>query len=203
MALKPLLAALLVSTCIPASAAVFTFDLWGKGGSGLLGSNENQTNPVLGGGSGGELGDGIWLDSDTNMLNIHVGWGSGNGFTDMTGTVRAGHIHGITVDTPPSAFLQNRPVLIGLDTLSGFNDSATDGGFMGSVMLTDAQETALLEGRLYLNFHTARFPGGEIRGTMVVPAPATLALALAGLALLGGVSRMSGMNGAGRRRAAV
>jgi len=38
---------------------------------------------------------------------------------------------------------------------------------VGSVLLTKAQETALLAGGLYANLHTATNPGGEIRANLV------------------------------------
>jgi hypothetical protein len=43
----------------------------------------------------------------------------------------------------------------------------------------------ILAGRSYINFHTIQYPGGEIRGFLVVPEPGTLALLAAGLGLLG------------------
>jgi hypothetical protein len=44
----------------------------------------------------------------------------------------------------------------------------------------------LLNGLTYLNVHTTAFPGGEIRGFLIaVPEPATNALLLAGLGLMG------------------
>src|SRR5512133_3816754 len=72
-------------------AAIVSFDLRGKAGTGLLPGNENAT---LAGtpGSGGELGAGIFFNDVTNLLTIDVGWGSANGFTDLTGNASAGHI---------------------------------------------------------------------------------------------------------------
>lgn len=50
--------------------------------------------------------------------------------------------------------------------------------------ITDALETDLLAGNLYLNVHTSLNPSGEIRGQLIpVPEPSTYALA--GAALLG------------------
>jgi hypothetical protein len=37
----------------------------------------------------------------------------------------------------------------------------------GSAVLTDAQAASLLAGKWYVNIHTAKNPGGEIRGQMV------------------------------------
>ena len=39
-------------------------------------------------------------------------------------------------------------------------------------------------GRAYYNIHTAQFGGGEIRGNLTVPEPATLSLLIGALGLL-------------------
>jgi hypothetical protein len=53
--------------------------------------------------------------------------------------------------------------------------------------LTAGNIAALVNAGAYINIHTSAFPGGEIRGLIVVPEPGPLALAAAGAsALFGG-----------------
>ena len=70
-----------------ASAAIVQFDLQGQAGSGLLPGNELAA--VVGGGTGGEVGGGITFDDVTKVLTLNVGWGSGQGFTDLSGDATA------------------------------------------------------------------------------------------------------------------
>ncbi|HEU4323532.1 MAG TPA: S8 family serine peptidase [Roseiflexaceae bacterium] len=72
-----------------------------------------------------------------------------------------GHIH-------RGAAGSNGPVTIPFPGTS----SATLTGTSGSVTLTDADHALLLTGGLYVNFHTAANPGGEIRGQIVAANPA-------------------------------
>jgi len=52
-----------------------------------------------------------------------------------------------------------------------------------------AQLPNILAGRSYINFHTIQYPGGEIRGFLQVPEPATLVLVGLGLLALAGIRR--------------
>lgn len=173
-----------VTAATLASATIIQIDLIGKGGSGLLSGNENGTiNGTPG--SGGEVGAGISYDDASNDLTINIGWGTGNGFINLSGNATAGHIHGTTASNAPASFNENAGVLIGLDGLGGWNANASSGGLTGTVNLSAGQETALLNGQLYINVHTAVNGGGEIRGQLIaVPEPSTYAalLGLAGLA---------------------
>jgi hypothetical protein len=175
---------LLLSTAC--QATVFDIFLEGKAGAGLISGNQNT---VINGtpGSGGEVGGGITYDDVTNNLSINIAWGSGNGFTDLTGTASDGHIHGPTPSNAPASYLEDVGVMIGFPSLSGWNPSATSGGFSNSTIpLTETQEGLLMNGRLYINIHTSANGGGEIRGQMLVPEPgsAMLLAGAAGLTLL-------------------
>ena len=160
----------IAALALPSSAAVIQFDLEGQGGSGLLGSNE--VGPVTGGGTGGEILGGITYETTTMTLSINVGWGSGQGFTDMTGTVNAAHLHG------PADQSSNGSVLIGL---SIDDNSATNGFITQDLVLSAAQEGHLYNGLIYLNGHTSANGGGEIRGNLVqVPEPSAMLFSLLG-----------------------
>lgn len=178
----------LVGGLATAPAAVLVFDLEGKAGAGLLPGNENHipassptgTPP----GTGGEVGAGITFDDVTRILTINVAWGSGNGFTDLTGNATMAHIHGVTADAPPTGFSQNAGVLYNLHTETGWNNNAINGGIFGTtVTLSALHAAALLEGKLYINVHTSANGPGEIRGNLVlVPEPETCALGMLGVA---------------------
>jgi hypothetical protein len=162
-----------------ARASVIPFNLTGKAGTGLLTGNENPT--IASGGSGDKVGAGIAFNDATDQLTINIAWGSGNGFTDLTGTATGGHIHGPTADPAPTSFTESAAILIPLNTLPGWNSSASAGGDSDTVTLTSAQASELMAGELYINVHTAINGGGEIRGYLVpVPEPASLAILVVG-----------------------
>jgi hypothetical protein len=70
----------------------------------------------------------------------------------LSGDVTAAHFHG------PAAPGENAPPMVPIEVANLAEGSAT---------LDDAQATALTEGRMYLNLHTAANPDGEIRGQVV------------------------------------
>ena len=151
---------------VSAQAHIISFDLLGKAGPGLQSGNENGTiNGTPG--SGGEIGEGIVFNDQTGVLTIRIGWGSGNGFTNLSGDAQAGHIHGPTASGGTASFTENAGVMIGLNDKPGWNPSATNGGFNGSVTLNSTQTADLFAGRLYINVHTSTNGGGEIRGNLV------------------------------------
>ncbi|HEU5101931.1 MAG TPA: CHRD domain-containing protein, partial [Roseiflexaceae bacterium] len=69
----------------------------------------------------------------------------------------------------------NGPVVVPIPT--GDNTFAAGEALIGSATLSAANALLLQQGRLYVNFHTAANPGGEIRG-QVVPVLADTALRL-------------------------
>ena len=178
---KPLLSLCLALAFASASpAAVVFFDLTGTGGSGLRTTNENPV--VAGTATGGELLGGIEFDDVTRVLTIRAGWGTVNGFTDLTGSATAGHLHIAPAANPLTG---NGGVAIGLDNLPSWNATASAGGVNGTVTVAAGDVAALLAGRFYMNVHTAANPGGELRGNLVVvPEPTASVFGLAALGLL-------------------
>lgn len=103
----------------------------------------------------------ITFDDVTNLLSWTVTW------SGLSGTVTVAHFHGPALPT------QNAGVQVGITAASPS---------VGNAVLSASQETDLLAGLWYLNIHSTTFPGGEIRGqVLVVPEPATVVLLVSGL----------------------
>ncbi len=90
----------------------------------------------------------IQFNENTNKLTWKVTY---NG---LTGPASAGHIHG------PAAMGQNAGVAI------PFSGNLNAQPVMGETTITPAQYADLAAGLYYVNIHSARFPGGEIRGQL-------------------------------------
>ena len=149
---------------IQTRAAIIQFDLIGTAGNGLLAGNE----PGVSGGTGGEIGAGITFDDATLVLSVNVGWGSGNGFSNLTSAVNNQHIHGPTTSNYGSGYTQTAGVEFNLTRSS---NNPTNGTIVNNnVVLTAAQMTNLFNGKYYINVHTVNNAGGEIRG-FLVPVP--------------------------------
>jgi len=97
-------------------------------------------------------------------LSVVAGWGSAQGFTDLTSASSASHIHGPTAANNGSGFTQTAGVL---STLTRSSSLATGGTFAQGVVLTSQQQTDLFNGKDYINIHTTNNGGGEVRGFLV------------------------------------
>lgn len=114
-----------------------------KKGIALSGDQEVPAKPGAGTGSAD-----VTYNKNTKRLSYYIM------YSNLTGNPAAGHIHG------SAARGANAAVLFPFASLP----ASTSGAVNGSVVLTAAQETDLLNGLYYFNFHTAANPGGEIRG---------------------------------------
>ena len=103
-----------------------------------------EVPPVTTGGSGTVDSS---FDKGTNTLTWTVT------YSGLSGPLTAGHIHG------PAAAGANAGVLFPFT-----GDLASP--IKGKATLTPAQVTDLMAGRYYVNLHTAKNPGGEIRGQL-------------------------------------
>ena len=103
-----------------------------------------EVPPVTTGGSGTLDSS---FDKGTNVLTWTVT------YSGLSGPLTAGHIHG------PAAAGANAGVVIPFT-----GDLASP--IKGKATLTAAQVADLMGGRYYVNLHTAKNPGGEIRGQL-------------------------------------
>lgn len=168
-------------TVVNAAPLVFT--------ASLSGANENPANASTGTGSAT-----VTWDSIAHTLGVNIQ------FADLLSPTTASHIHCCT--TPPN----NTIVATQLPRFIGFPTGVTSGLYNNVFDLTDpasfnpafitanggsvtsaeaALGAGLSAGLAYLNIHTDRFPGGEIRGFLApVPEPTSMALFAGGFAAL-------------------
>jgi len=142
----------------------------------------------------------VILDPVANTLHVDVT------FSGLEAGTTASHIH-CCLPSPEAPGI-NVGVATTTPTFPGFPLTVTAGTYSHDFSLLDAAtynpafvtleggtilsaRNALVAGigagETYLNIHTTLFPGGEIRGFLVVPEAATLLLLSAGLAGLAGV----------------
>ena len=98
----PLVLTFALLTACSLHATTIRFNLIGKGGQGLLSSNETGTISGTPG-KGGLTGTGITFDDVTKVLTINVGWGATKGFTNLSVNASAAHIHGPTASNFPAS----------------------------------------------------------------------------------------------------
>lgn len=106
----------------------------------------NEVPPVPGNASGQVD---AMLDKGTGVLKWQLS------YAGLSGPATAGHFHG--------------PAMVGANAgISLPFTGAVTSPMSGQATLTAAQMADLLAGKWYANIHTARYPGGEIRGQMTV-----------------------------------
>ena len=89
------------------------------------------------------------LDTDTNEFKYHVE------FTGLSGPVSAAHFHGPAaegVNAKPQVPVKVSPIVTPIE---------------GNATVTAEQAKDLLDGKWYINLHTAANPSGEIRGQVL------------------------------------
>lgn len=188
--LYPAIAFVAAALAAPVSAAVLVF--------------ESPLGPEVTGATGSGFVR-VSFDTDLHRLSIDANW------SGLTGVTTVSHIHCCVA--PPGTV----GVAVTPGTLPGFPVGVSAGSYFAVLDLTQSAtytasfrnnfgggttagaEAALLAGllreRAYLNIHTDRFPGGEIRGFLsLVPEPQSWALLVLGFGALGAAMR---------RRAAV
>jgi hypothetical protein len=108
----------------------------------LSGSQEVPANP-----SGGTGTADVDVDTSTNTLTWKVS------YSGLSGPATAGHIHG------PAAAGSNAGVMVPFSSVASSPSQ-------GQAKITAAQAAEIAAGRTYVNIHTAKAPGGEIRGQL-------------------------------------
>lgn len=92
----------------------------------------------------------VWLNKDTGGLRWKVD------YSGLSGPATMAHFHG------PAEPGVNAGVVVPVKGAIPLQS------FEGEASITPAQVQDLLAGKWYFNIHTAKYPGGEIRGQVVV-----------------------------------
>ena len=187
-AVLTLLAALALVATPAGHTAVISFHV------DLSGASEVPANASPGTGTAE-----IELDTILRTLSLDVI------FADLLGLTTASHIHCCTPPTDNAGVATQVPTFIGFPlgvtsgtysqvfdmTLASVYNPSFIGAHGGTVDgAFDFLVAGMLAGMSYLNIHSATFPGGEIRGTLMrVPEPASLALFGIALASLAAIRR--------------
>lgn len=131
------LTAMISNTAIPAYATDYSCTV-----TSLNGSQEVPSVSTDGTGSAT-----ITFNSSNSKLTWSIA------FSGLSGNATMAHFHG------PALGGSNAGVLVNIGEISGLSSPMN-----GSAVLTVEQATSLLDGKMYINIHTAANPGGEIRG---------------------------------------
>ena len=133
-----------------------------------LGENPQNGSPATGFGT-------VTLSLDQTHITVDESW------SGLTAPATASHIHG------PGGVGTNASVLF---PFSGV-PAATSGSIPEqSFSITPTQVSYLFSGFLYMNVHDSTFPGGEIRGQLLlVPEPSTMAFVAIGFGALWSLRR--------------
>ena len=120
---------------------------------------------------------GVEVDSD----GVGAGWLR---LTTQTNTIEWSIVYSALTGAPTMAHFHG-PAEPGENAGPQVTLDHTMNPIIGSAVITDEQETQLVDNLWYVNIHTEAYPAGEIRGQLVrvIPEPATAAL-LAGGALI-------------------
>jgi len=122
----------------PSSSSMVTLTTQMRGANEVPPNTSNATGQV----------DAVF-NKDTSVLRWQLA------YSGLSGPATAGHFHG--------------PAPVGANAgISLPFTGAITSPMSGQATLTAAQAADLLAGRWYANIHTARYPGGEIRGQMTV-----------------------------------
>jgi CHRD domain/PEP-CTERM motif len=184
----PVAAALLYACVSPSQAAtVFV--------TSLAGANEVPARVSPGSGFAR-----VTIDNAMNNVRIVAS------FSNLTTPTVAGHIHCCV----PSGV--NGPIALAFDRLPGFPLGVTSGVFDLTLNLLDQASygagfftnngggtvagarsaflSGIAAGNTYVNIHTSRFPGGELRGQLAqIPEPESWAMLIVGFGLIGSTLR--------------
>lgn len=160
---KTFFAVLLTGALVSAHAEIIPFTV------SIDGPGAGTTSAATGSGLS------IFYDTNTDMLSLVVGYGSGTAGIDLESDFVVAHIHNA-----------DSSVFQGLDNLAFPATSTTSGLLTGTIDFSGnaAAEKELFFGLQYVNIHTEKNPSGEIAGNLI-PVPEPTSIALLGLGVSG------------------